>query len=84
MPEEQIVTRSWFSWFVMSFQPLFSPPTRFSTGTRTSSKKTWLMSWSESRSSGSTRMPGLFMSTISIEIPACFAALGSVRTASQQ
>ena len=84
MPDEQSVTRSWFSWFVISFQPLFSPPTRFSTGTRTSSKNTWLMSCSESRSSGSTRMPGVFMSTISIEMPACLAAVGSVRTASQQ
>ena len=33
----QIATRSWFSWFVISFQPWFSAPTRFAAGTRTSS-----------------------------------------------
>jgi hypothetical protein len=37
MPGEQSVTRSWFSWLVMSFQPLFSPPISAEAGTRTSS-----------------------------------------------
>ena len=35
-PDEQIVTRSWLSWLVISVQPLFSPPTRLSADTRTS------------------------------------------------
>ena len=33
----QMATRSWFSWFVISFHPWFSSPTRFAAGTRTSS-----------------------------------------------
>ena len=84
MPDEQSVTRSWFSWLVISFQPLFSPPTRYLAGTRTSSKNTELMSCSQSRWSGSTLMPFESMGTIIIEMPSCFAASGSVRTASQQ
>ena len=47
MPGEQMVTRSWFSWPVMSFQPLFSPPTRQRAGTRTSSKNVVQMLWLE-------------------------------------
>ena len=43
MPVEQIVTRSWLSWFVMSFQPLLTPPTMLLAGTRAFSKNTWLM-----------------------------------------
>ncbi len=37
IPDEHSVTRSWFSWFVISPQPLFSPPTSADAGTRTSS-----------------------------------------------
>ena len=60
IPAEQSVTRSWLSWFVMSFQPLLTPPTMFFAGTRASSKKTELMLWSEIRSRGSMRIPGVF------------------------
>ena len=37
IPGEHSVTRSWFNWFVIRFQPWFSPPTRLVAGTRTSS-----------------------------------------------
>ena len=83
-PDEQSVTRSWFSWLVISFQPLFSPPTRFSAGTRTSSKKTVLMSCSESRCSGSIAdARRLHVDDEASRCPRASAASGSVRTASQ-
>ena len=32
---------------------------------------------------GTTRIPGVFIGTTNMEIPLCFATLGSVRVASQ-
>ena len=61
--------------------PLFSSPTRLSTGTSTLSKKTSLTSWPPSMSwIGRTVTPGDFMSMRRNEIPACFFTFASVRT----
>ncbi len=42
------------------------------------------MLWSPSSCMGTTRTPGVFMGTITMEMPLCLDASGSVRTASQQ
>ena len=84
MPLEQSVTRSWLSWLVMRPQPPFSSPTRYLAGTRTSSKNVALMSCSPIRCSGWMVMPGVSIGTMITEMPLCFLASGSVRTASQQ
>ena len=68
----------------MSVQPLFSPPTQLSTGTRTSSRNTWFTLWSTSRSSGDTVIPGVSIGRMINEMPWCFFTSGLVRTASQQ
>ena len=68
----------------MSFHPWFSPPTTLAAGTTTSSKNTALMSWVPRRLSGDSVIPGVSIGTRIIEMPLCFAASGSVRTASQQ
>ena len=53
-------------------QPLFSSPTRQSSGTRTSSRKTSLTSCRPSIVMiGRTVTPGVFMSISSIVMPAC-------------
>ncbi len=57
-----------------------SSPTRFSAGTRTSSKNTsqkWLLPVMSSI--GVIEMPGECMSTISSDMPLCGGASGSVR-----
>ena len=41
------------------------------------------MLWSPRSFIGTTRMPGVFIGITNIEIPLCFATLGSVRVASQ-
>ena len=63
-------------------QPWFSSPTRFSPGTRTSSKNTSLTSKPPSISSiGRTVTPSVSIGTRIIEMPCCFlGASGSVRT----
>ena len=63
-------------------QPWFSSPTRFSPGTRTSSKNTSLTSKPPSMSSiGRSVTPSASIGTRIIEMPACFlGASGSVRT----
>ncbi len=58
-------------------------PTRWSRGTRTSSKKTALVRMPDQVQSGCTVMPGRSMGTIIIEMPLCLGASGSVRTATQ-
>ena len=74
--------RSWASEPLAIAQPSFSVPTRFVTGTRTSSRKTSLRSgcsgWMIS-GSGRTVMPGVSIGTSTIEMPLCFGARGSVR-----
>src|SRR5881227_3652797 len=55
-------------------------PTRWSRGTRTSSKKTALVRMPDQVQSGCTVMPGRSMGTIIIEMPLCLGASGSVRT----
>ena len=61
-------------------QPRCSWPTRFSTGTFTSSKNTSLTSRPPSMVwIGRTVMPGVFMSISRKEMPSCFLAAGSVR-----
>ena len=83
MPEEQIVTRSRLSWEVMSPQPPFSSPIRVEAGTRTSSKKVWLMLWLLRRWSGSIDNPGVSIGIQKSEMPLCFFTSGFVRAASQ-
>ena len=79
------VPRSKRSVTFVTRQPSFSAPTRFSTGTRTSSRKTSLNSLSPcSVGSGRTSMPGRSIGMISQVMPRCFGALGSVRTSSSQ
>ena len=41
------------------------------------------MLWSPSSFIGTTRIPGVSIGTTNMEIPLCFATLGSVRVASQ-
>ena len=83
IPDEQIVTRSRFSWLVISPQPRFSSPISVDAGTRQSSKNVWLMSWLDSRSRGSMLMPGVSMGMQNSEMPLCLGASESVRAASQ-
>ena len=64
-------------------QPSFSSPTRFSTGTRTSSRNTSQNSDEPSTvSMGRTSMPGRSIGRISQLMPRCFGTSGSVRTSS--
>lgn len=64
-------------------QPSFSAPTRWVTGTRTSSRKTSANSVEPARvRSGRTVMPGASMGIASQVIPRCRGASGSVRTSS--
>ncbi|MDT4874491.1 hypothetical protein FQZ97_1097960 [compost metagenome] len=80
-PMPAMLVRSWVSRYLAQVQPLFSSPTRFSTGTRTLSKNTSLTSWSPSRVMiGRTLMPGVFMSISRKLMPRCCWASGSVRT----
>ncbi|MDT4876244.1 hypothetical protein FQZ97_1116720 [compost metagenome] len=73
--------RSWVSRYLAQVQPSFSRPTRFSTGTRTSSRNTSLTSCSPSRVMvGRTVMPGDFRSINRKLMPRCCWASGSVRT----
>ena len=58
-------------------------PIRWSRGTRTLSKKTALVRMFDQVQSGCTVMPGGSIGTIIIEMPLCFGASGSVRTATQ-
>ncbi len=65
----------------MMGQPPFTGPTTFSSGTRTSSKKSSLnserpLSWT----SGRQVMPGVRMSTTRQLMPSCLRASGSLRT----
>ena len=79
------VPRSKRSVTLATRQPSFSAPTRFSTGTRASSRKTsqkWL-SPSIVRI-GRTFTPGWCMSRMSQVMPLCFGASASVRTRSSQ
>ena len=75
-----IATRSYMSIAVAWFQPLFSSPSSQLFGMRTSVKKISLKClppsiWWMARIS----MPGAFMSTMNIEMPACLGASGLVR-----
>ncbi|MNR08492.1 hypothetical protein D3C85_1246530 [compost metagenome] len=80
-PMPAMLVRSWVSKYLAQVQPLFSSPTRFSTGTRTLSKNTSLTSCSPSRVMiGRTVMPGDFMSINRKLMPRCCWASGSVRT----
>ncbi|CAM5682911.1 hypothetical protein SVIOM74S_00540 [Streptomyces violarus] len=64
-------------------QPSFSSPTRFSAGTRTSSRKTSANSADPaSVRSGRTVIPGASMGMASQVMPRCLGASGSVRTSS--
>lgn len=67
-------------------QPSFSSPTRFATGTRTSSRNTSANSADPARvRSGRTVTPGASMGMASQEIPRCLgvsALTGAVRTSS--
>ncbi len=64
-------------------QPSFSAPTRFTTGTRTSSRNISANSVDPARvRSGLTVTPGASIGMASQEIPRCFGACGSVRTSS--
>ncbi len=73
--------RSWPSRNLAYVQPLFSSPTRFSAGTRTSSNQTSLTSWTPSSvMMGWTLTPGVFMSMSRNEMPACALPSGRVRT----
>ena len=79
----QSIPRSWRSEPWLTVQPWLSSPSRFSSGTSTSVKKTSLKSaWCGSVSSGRGRhtMPGVRMSMISVLMPRCLGASGSVRT----
>ena len=74
------VPRSCASVVFATAQPLCSAPTRWSSGTNTSSKNTSLNSASPVIcTSGRTSMPGACMSTTRYEMPLCFGASGSVR-----
>ncbi|MGY4414795.1 hypothetical protein ACVWW4_006531 [Bradyrhizobium sp. LB7.1] len=58
-----------------------SSPTRFATGTRTSSKNTWLTSWSPPMvRMGRVVMPGAFMSIRTKLMPSCCRGPSLVRT----
>jgi hypothetical protein len=58
-------------------------PIKWSRGTRTSSKKTALVRMFDHVQRPWTVMPGVSMGTITMEMPLCFGASGSVRTATQ-
>ena len=61
-------------------QPSLTSPTRFSSGTRTSAKKTSLKAEAPLICLiGRISMPGDSMSTMKYVMSACLAALGSVR-----
>ena len=82
-PAVPMATRSYMSIAVAWFQPLFSSPSRWSAGTRTSVKNTSLKCeppsiwWI-----GRTSTPGASIGRMNIEMPACFTASGSVRAIS--
>ena len=79
-PTPAMPVRSWVSRNLAMVQPLFSSPTRFSAGTRTSVKNTSFTSWPPSiRRIGRTSMPGVFISTRIKLMPCCCLASGSVR-----
>ena len=84
MPGLHSVTRSWLSWLTISFQPSFSPATRFSAGMRTSSQYTEQMSCDDSRCSGVRSMPGLSIGAMNSEMPRWRLSSSPVRAASQQ
>ena len=85
MSAAQAVPRSKRSVTLVTRQPSFSWPTRFSTGTRTSFRNTSLKSLSPMMvGSGRMSMPGRSIGMISHEMPLCFGASGLVRTSSSQ
>ncbi len=64
-------------------QPSFSRPTRLTTGTRASSKKTSLNSELPTMvSMGRISMPGVSIGNITQVMPLCLGASGSVRMSS--
>lgn len=68
---------------IVTRQPSFSSPTRWVTGTRTSSRNTSANSADPARvRSGRTVMPGASMGMASQVMPRCLGAAGSVRTSS--
>ena len=77
----QIIWRSWCSDDNATFQPPLSGPSRFSTGTSTSSRKTSqnVSSEIDAIRMGSIRTPGECRSRMRQEMPRCFGASGSVR-----
>ena len=67
--------------YLATVQPSFSSPTRFRVGTRTSSKNTWLTSWSPAMVMiGSTEIPVVFMSIRMKVMPSCCLPSVEVRT----
>ncbi len=68
---------------IVTRQPSFSAPTRWVTGTRTSSRNTSANSVDPARvRSGRTVTPGASIGMASQLIPRCLGAPGSVRTSS--
>ena len=77
--------RSKLSVTMATRQPSFSSPTRFATGTRTSSKNTSQNSAVPSMvRSGRMSMPGVSIGTMSHVMPLCFGTSESVRTSISQ
>jgi len=80
-PKRDALSRSKPSSDFAMVQPSFSSPTRFDTGTRTSSKNTWLKWCRPSIDTiGTIRTPGACMSMSRNEMPRCGFASTSVRT----
>jgi len=80
-PMPAMLVRSQVSRYLAQVQPRFSSPTRLATGTRTWVKNTSLTSRSPSSVTiGRSSTPGDAMSTSRKLMPACFFAVGSVRT----
>ena len=79
---EQSATRSRLSCPVISRHPSCSSPTIDDAGTRTSSKKVWLVVVPLSVGTGVKLKPSAVVGTRKMVRPLCFGASGSVRAAS--